>query len=125
MRTSRQWAQSVLDSIEAPTCAIDVAGVIVATNVAWDRFARDNGGAPAQCGIGASYLDVCDRAGLDGDAVAAQLASHLRQLLATGSGRAEVAYACHAPGQERWFTVRVTPRPAGPAPSSRTSTSRR
>ena len=100
LRSSRQWAQSVLDSIEAPTCALDVAGVIVATNVAWDRFARDNGGAPAQCGVGASYLDVCDRAGRGGDELAGELAVSLRQMLATGAGRAEAEYACHAPDED-------------------------
>ena len=108
VRASRQWAQSVLDSIEAPTCALDLTGVIVATNIAWERFAEDNGGRADACGVGADYLAVCD-SGADG----AELSRELRALLATGTGRAEVEYSCHAQGQRRWFAMRATPKADG------------
>ena len=113
VRTSRQWAQSVLDSIEAPTCALDVDGLIVATNVAWERFATENGGRREACGIGASYLEVCDRAAVAGDAAVGRLAADLRTLLETGTGRAEMEYAGHAPDEQRWFAVRATPTADG------------
>jgi diguanylate cyclase (GGDEF)-like protein len=113
LRSSRAYAQSVLDSIEAPTCALDPSGVIVATNVAWERFTLDNGGSPAECGLGTSYLSVCERAAATGDVAAAQVARDLRLVLSTGAGRAEAEYACHGAGELRWFTMRATPTAGG------------
>jgi len=111
-RSSRAWAQSVLNSIDAPTCALDRAGTIVATNVAWERVDTSHESEPGQCGIGASYLSVCET--VDDPAVQA-LGQDLRRLLATGAGRIEMDYPCHSPGEQRWFSLRATPAVGGGA----------
>jgi diguanylate cyclase (GGDEF)-like protein len=111
-RTSRAWAQSVLDSIDYPTCALDRTGTLIATNVAWDRFAASNGGDPVSCGIGSNYLAACES--VDDPAVQG-LGHDLRRLLATGQGRIDLDYACHSPEEQRWFTLRATPAAGGGA----------
>jgi signal transduction histidine kinase len=56
------------DSTEDDGPAVEVAvldrdGVIVSVNAVWGRFCRENGGDPSRCGVGASYLAVCEAAG--------------------------------------------------------------
>jgi diguanylate cyclase (GGDEF)-like protein len=113
VRRSRAWAQDVLDSIEAPTCALNPQGKIVAVNAAWSMFTAANGGDPASCGVGTGYLEVCRRAAADGDGQAAQLTRELERLLERGAGRVEVQYPCHSPTEQRWFTMRATPVTGG------------
>lgn len=117
---SRAWAQSVLDSVDAPTCVLDSAGTIMAINLAWRRFTTENGGVPERCGVGTSYLAVCDAA--DGLEVR-RFAEDLRTLLSTGIGRIQFDYPCPAPDRPRWFTVRATPAVGHAQPSSHTWTS--
>jgi DNA-binding response OmpR family regulator len=38
-----RWAEGLLDAIEAPTCAVDRTGTIVAVNRAWRGFASSGG----------------------------------------------------------------------------------
>ncbi len=103
---SERWAQSVLDAIEAPTCALDTDGVIVAVNAAWTLFSLDNGGDPAACGVGVNYLSMCGRSG---EPAAVTLQGDLRRLISTGSGRVELEYPCDSPSGRRWFSLRATP----------------
>jgi CheY-like chemotaxis protein len=110
LASSRAWAQSVLDSIDAPTCAVDPTGVITAVNAAWTRFAADNGGDPAASGMGVNYLSVCTSSP---DPLAVALAEDLRRLLSAGVGRVELDYPCHSPSSRRWFSLRVTPVAGG------------
>ena len=88
---------------------LDLDGRIVCVNDAWTRFCVDNGGDPAQCGVGVSYLDVCDRAG--DDTMATQVADAVRSAL-LGELPAPVAIdvPCHSTGELRWFDVLVSSR---------------
>ncbi|MCL3819323.1 putative bifunctional diguanylate cyclase/phosphodiesterase [Aeromicrobium wangtongii] len=108
-----ELARGLLDALDAPTCAVDRDSRIVATNLAWRDFARDNGGTDQTCGIGVSYLDVCDRADGDGRCGpatdAATVASGIREVLSGDLELFSHDYPCHSPGQSRWFSVRVTP----------------
>lgn len=113
VQRSRAWAQDVLDSIEAPTCALDARGEVIAVNAAWSLFTAANGGDPSSCGVGAGYLDVCRRAAAGGDEQAAQLSAALERLLHRGVGCVEAQYPCHSPTEQRWFTMRATPVTGG------------
>ena len=111
-----QLARGLLDALDAPTCAVDSRSQIVAVNRAWREFGEQNDGVEERVGVGVSYLDVCDAAasqdvvggGREG-AVAALVAQGLRHVLAGSLDRFDYDYACHAPGESRWFNVRVTP----------------
>jgi len=87
---------------------LDLNGVIVSVNDAWQAFAVGNGGDPARTGPGVSYLDACAAAD---DPAAAQVASAILAALAGDlPGSLTVEVACHSPYAERWFDVLVSAR---------------
>jgi hypothetical protein len=102
----RPPAQPLLD-VEA--ALLDEHGEIVAVNDSWNAFTLYNGGDPTTCGVGANYLEACDRAGSDATAMTvAELirsAIHGRTIAATS-----IVIACHAPAEPRWFELIVSPR---------------
>jgi PAS domain S-box-containing protein len=93
--------------------ALDRQGVILATNEAWRRFARENG-APdlANTSVGQDYLETCRRAtgafaeGARETLVGIQAVLDGERLLFT------LEYPCPSPTEQRWFLLHVTPLPA-------------
>jgi PAS domain S-box-containing protein len=102
---SRDFFQETLDSLTASLAVLDKDGEILATNRAWDQFARDNGASVAQCR--GNYLRSCDAAG--GDEWAQRAAGGLRGILAGRKTEFSMEYPCHSPSVERWFVMRATP----------------
>lgn len=104
-------ARGLLDALEAPTCAVSADSRIVAVNLAWDTFMMQNGGDSERCGEGNSYLEACDlvRGDTAEGAVASEVGSGLREVLAGRVDRYETSYPCHGPDVERWYSVRITP----------------
>ncbi|MDX2194383.1 MAG: PAS domain-containing protein [Gemmatimonadales bacterium] len=98
------FGRPVLDALGAHLALVGEDGRIVAVNRAWIRFAEANGdpGLRATC-TGADYFrTVSDEAG------AARVAAGMRAVLAGDLEEFEHEYPCHAPTEERWFTMRVT-----------------
>ena len=113
VRESHAFLQSALDALSAHLVVVDRKGEIVAVNQAWRRFAEGNGHAGrADAG---NYLQVCDAAG-PGVPEAVEAAAGVRAVLAGNAPSFEMEYPCDAPGQKRWFTMRVTPLRARGAP---------
>ena len=86
---------------------LDRAGVIVAVNDAWTDFCAANHGDIDRCGVGNSYLDVCNTAGdprsnVVAAAINAAIRGHLLQPVT-------VHIPCHSPGGARWFDLTVAP----------------
>ena len=108
-RRYERLAHSLLDALDAPTCAVDPSSRIVAVNAAWRAFATAGGLDPDAAGEGASYLEVCD--GVSSDAqdapVAAEVAAGLRDVLSGRAVRYQRDYPCHSPDEQRWFSVRI------------------
>jgi len=96
-------------SSDVEVALLDPDGRIVSVNDAWSRFCDDNGGDAARCGVGVSYLDVCDRAG--DDPMAVLVADSVRSAL-RGELPAPLAVdvPCHSSGALRWFDVLVSSR---------------
>ena len=104
--------QATLDSLEAHVAVLDADGVILTVNAAWERFARENGGAGLE--VGASYLAPRAGVGVD-DHVARRVEEGLRAMLAGESSEFHIEYPWHAPEEERWFVMRaVLHRSPGP-----------
>ena len=106
-------ARELLNSWTGPTCAVDCDGSIVAVDQGRIDVAELNGGTAQSCGIGVDYLDTCERAaahavGLDAED-ASVVAQGLAQVLAGTLDRFSHDYPCHSPGQDQWFSVRLTP----------------
>ncbi|AWB92304.1 putative bifunctional diguanylate cyclase/phosphodiesterase [Aeromicrobium chenweiae] len=108
-----ELARGLLDALDAPTCAVDAEGRIVAVNLAWRDVTRQNGGMDERSGVGVSYLDVCD--GSDQSRYgswtpdAATVAAGMRQVLAGELELFRHDYACHSPHENRWCSVQMTP----------------
>jgi len=98
---------AVVDNTEVEVAVLDRDGVIVAVNDAWRQFAVDNGGSADSCGVGSSYLDVCDVADEGAAAVGAVLRAALRGDLDVA---AVVEIPCHSPIKQQWFDVTISSR---------------
>jgi PAS domain S-box-containing protein len=99
-------AGAVLDNLPARVAIIDESGAIVAVNRAWHEFATPNGVA-AGAAEGANYLRVCEAATDDGAREAARFAEGIRSVLLGKRQEFTIEYACHSPGERRWFVGRV------------------
>lgn len=111
---SEQLTRAVLDSLAAHVAVLDRSGTIIATNAAWERFARENGGLPAKTGVGIDYFTVCRPA--DGEAAggAGEVAVGLAGVLRGERGEFCYEYPCHSPTEQRWFLLRASGLGPGP-----------
>ncbi|GAA4805323.1 hypothetical protein GCM10023200_48410 [Actinomycetospora chlora] len=90
------------------TALLDPTGTIVWVNRAWDDFCVANGGDPASCGVGWSYLALCDEAG---DPRSAEVAAAIRSALRGDlPAPARLEVPCPAPDRPRDFDVLVSSR---------------
>jgi GGDEF domain-containing protein len=96
---------SALDAVDDHVVVVDEQGLVLHVNVAWQRFALDNGWEGADW-IGMDYLaaSTVAGAGADGDPVS----GGVRSVLEGRRDRFAVEYDCHAPDELRWFSLRVT-----------------
>ncbi len=111
LQESEHFARGVLNSLSALIAVLDRAGVILEVNDAWRNFASDNGGLdhPSLL-VGANYLDGCLQACGDETQPQARLAFEgIQDVIHERAASFELEYGCNAPGQERWFLLRVLP----------------
>ena len=101
--------QTVLDSLPAHVAVIDARGQIVATNRAWRQFQEQNGGAAGACGVGSDYLNACRCATGESSDQGRQVAAGIESILRGTSDLFTFEYPCHAPNEQRWFLLSVTP----------------
>ncbi len=95
------------DTVEV--ALLDLDGVIVRTNEAWNAFCRDNGGDPASAGVGVSYLEVCASAG--GDPAAAAVGAAIQMALRGDlPAPMSVLIPCDAPRLPRVYDVLISSR---------------
>jgi len=105
--------QEILSALPSHIALLDRDGVVIATNDAWDRFAREQGVVDLpRSSVGTDYLEVCrrstvwsrtDRTGAAGIAA----------VLSGESSGFMTEYSCQCPGQRRWFLMSVTPLTRG------------
>lgn len=85
-------------------------GEVTYINDAWRNFIEENAAYESTCvGLGASYLDACDKSH---HAWAHKIAQGIRALLAEQSDFFELLYDCHSPAQLRWMHLQAR-RPPG------------
>jgi GGDEF domain-containing protein len=95
---------SALDAVDDHVVIVDEDGKVLHVNVAWQRFAMDNGWEDPQW-IGMDYVaaSTVAGAGAEGDPVSRGVLSVLNR----ERDRFTVEYDCHAPDELRWFSLRV------------------
>ena len=103
--------RSVLNSIMANIAVVDKHGTIIAVNEGWEKFALDNGcdSNSPNVGVGASYLQVCERAARGSGWGAQEILDGIRGALSHLQVPFRHEYACHTPTEQRWFSVQVSP----------------
>jgi len=106
---------AIFGSLYGEMVALDRDGVMLAVNESWTRFAQENGGDPVKTGVGANYLDVCQRAALSGHPEAQKALEAIHTVLDGKVPQALVEYTSHSPSRARWFSMTVEPfkRPEG------------
>ena len=108
LRRSEVFARSTLNSLSAHIAILDEKGRIVATNLAWQRFASSNPPITPSAGPGTNYLEVCDAATGEGSEEALDFARGVRDVISGRLETFELEYPCHSPDERRWFVGRVT-----------------
>ncbi len=105
---------SIVDALPMHIALLDARGIVVSVNDAWRAFADSNCMSDDGWGVGVSYLRVCDAAcGANADG-AQHVGTGIRAVLSGERDRFSIEYPCHAPDQQRWFLMTVTPLPGDP-----------
>lgn len=97
--------RGILDSLPQEIAVLDEAGVLIAVNEPWERFARENGGAPDAVSVGADYLTVCRNSAKKGDVYAREALAGLESVLTGARSAFMLEYPCDAPDRSRWFVM--------------------
>lgn len=88
---------SILNTLPANIALLNNEGTIVDVNNAWKLFAKENGFAGDNYGIGSSYI----RGTYSNTPVAIQL----QKMIGGELQQFSVIYPCHAPDKKRWFEL--------------------
>ncbi len=111
LRASEAFAQNIINSLNAHIAVLDAQGVIVAVNLAWQKFARQNGGDDVSAiSLGANYFAVCEKAiDWQADEYAAAALHGIRAVMDRSLPAFSFEYPCDAPDEPRWFAMQVLP----------------
>ena len=107
LEESSTFLSATLDSLGAHVAVLAADGTILAVNAAWRAYGQANGGQLEDHGVGANYLEVCDRAA-DTSPEAALMAQGLRDVISGKTNDLVIEYPCPSPAEEFWYMVRVT-----------------
>lgn len=104
---SNPMAEGVLNAISAHIAIIDAKGFIIATNRAWQDFAKMAGIDPTFSFIGQNYLDICDAVTGEQAEDAHTVAAGIRSVIAGQTDEFLYDYPCHSPESRHWFYMRA------------------
>ncbi len=100
--------RSIFDADDAHMAVVGPDGTILDINAAWRRFALLNGARDERSwGVGSNYFGVCAPEYADETALSA--ADGIRRVQAGFAPSFSLAYPCHSPSEQRWFTLTVLP----------------
>ena len=100
----QDYLRCVLDSLPSHIAILDHQGMILDVNEAWKDFADNNALAVTHYCIGQNYLAICEAA-----TESEKTAAGIRAVINRQIGNFTLEYPCHAPDEQRWFLLRVTP----------------
>jgi diguanylate cyclase (GGDEF)-like protein len=102
---------AAFNRLSACAAVLDAHGSILDSNESWRLFTSLNDGDLRATGPGTNYLDVCDRAALNGADGAAEVAAGIRQVLSGERDRFDFEYPCPSPIEDRWFLLQASAAP--------------
>lgn len=116
MSQGETLVQNTLNSLSAHIAVLDAAGVIIAVNEAWRRFARQNGCEEKRVGVGVNYFAVCQPAtAAAAEHDAAEALRGIRAVMSGAESSFAFEYPCHSGTEQRWFQMTVRPLGASQA----------
>lgn len=111
--------RAVIDALTAHVALLGINGDIVAVNESWRHFADENGSTLPNYGVGCNYLDLLrttaarsdqqDSKGAADHCLSLQVVDGIVSVLNGTAPKFQLEYPCHAPWEERWFLLTVTP----------------
>ncbi|WP_341929889.1 PAS domain S-box protein [Methyloversatilis discipulorum] len=105
----RQLKTAALNAITAHVAVLDKRGVIVETNSSWRAFAERGGYTGNMTFVGVNYLDALARCDRDEAPHAEAACEGILSVMLGRSALFQMEYACHAPHERQWFSLKVTP----------------
>lgn len=113
LRESKVFVQGILDSVSSQIAVIDSSGVVTAVNESWRLFSIENSLDhihPAQhTEVGSNYLEICNSIKKEGSSDAITARKGIQAVLEGRLHTFQMEYTCHAPNEQRWFMMAVTP----------------
>ncbi len=111
--------RAVIDALTAHVALLDQFGGIVVVNEAWRQYADANGSKLPNYGVGCNYLGLLSQsvnssddgtsAGWEDRRVAQIVMDGISSVLSGVCPKFQIEYPCHAPHENRWFLLTVTP----------------
>jgi PAS domain S-box-containing protein len=105
LQKSEKFSQQVLSSLSLHIAVIDQSGKLVMVNEAWNDFAINNDALLRQVSKGSNYFDACEMAIANGDDLAKEALTGIKDVFAHKVGVFELEYPCHSPTERRWFVL--------------------
>ena len=100
--------QHIIDSLSEHIAVLNSHGIITLVNMAWRRFAIENGDPEmVRSGPGINYLDVCSAVDTTERTIGAAQRG-LREVLEGNRQHFSIEYPCHSDTEERWFVMHVS-----------------
>ncbi len=104
LKEEHERVKSLINSLPAHIAVLNQNGRIVLVNDAWSNFGLQNGILDEHLvGLGVDYLDVCDRAGEEGNEAKLGIQGVLNGDLENFS----MEYPCDSQNEKRWFLTTV------------------
>lgn len=101
----------IVNSLVTHVAVLDDHGVIMETNLAWQKYARDNGMTGRADCIGMNYLQICETDGhTEGpEGEPKTVAEAIRAVIRGEIPEFTSQYPCHSPTEKHWYTLRILP----------------
>jgi len=118
LRASEMMKTAILTSLSTGVAVLDQEGHILVVNESWKRLPREDGAMwDAGAGVGCNYLELCQRAALQGVGPASEALAGIASVLQRARLSFAFDYAYGTTPADRWFAMVVVPlnRPEGGA----------
>jgi len=115
LRPALDAQMAILNSLPAHIALLDGSGAIVAVNEAWRRFRAASAAQGSDGLVGQNHIDKCECVSCADLDETSSIAAGIRRVLRGETQEFVLEYPYHAPDDERWYRVMVTPLHHGEA----------
>lgn len=101
--------QAILDAMSPHIAVLNSSGIIVTTNLAWQKYRAANASAGSPLGVGDDYLQACEEIAKLCFNEANQISEAVRIILRGKRQRFVMEYVCPVSTELRWFELVAEP----------------